>query len=119
MLTVDLLDVQEHANVIVVLFGEHRILDEATVDRIWGELYGVANREDCHRLLLNFAGVVRLTTTMLTKLLTLRRKMESKGGKLKLCHVDPRIRELFVTTKLCRILDICGSEADALKAFAD
>ena len=111
------LAVWKHGDVIVIRFGDHRILDELTVNKISDELYGVADREDCHNLLLNFASVVGLSSLMLGKLLMLQKKMEAKGGKLKICEVGPAVEGVFEETKLNRIFDIRQSEQDALKTF--
>ena len=111
------LGVWRQGEVVVVRFGEHRILDERTVDIIGDELYAVAEQEDCRNLLLNFSSVDRLSTVMLGKLLMVNKKMEAKGGKLKLCSIGPEIRQVFDTTKLDRILDVHGSEAEGLRAF--
>jgi anti-anti-sigma factor len=112
------LGVSKHGDVLVVRFGEHRILDEAVVNRIGNEFYNVADRADCHKLLLNFASVVGLSSLMVGKLLMLQRKMESKGGKLKLCDLGPELKEVVSSTKLDQILDIWDDEQDAVKAFA-
>jgi anti-sigma B factor antagonist len=112
------LGVSKKGDVLVVRFGEHRILDEAVVNRIGNELYDVADRADCHHLLLNFASVAGLSTLMVGKLLMLQRKMESKGGKLKLCDLGPELQEIVTSTKLDQILDTWDSEQDALGAFA-
>jgi anti-sigma B factor antagonist len=111
------LGVWKHGDVIVVRFGEHRMLDELTVSKISDELYAVADRADCHNLLLNFSSVAGLSSVMLGKLLMLQKKMESKGGKLKICEVGSAIQEVFAETKLHQIFDIRDAELDALRAF--
>ena len=111
------LGVWRQGDVVVVRFGEHRILDERAIDILGDELYAVAEQEGCRNLLLNFSSVDRLSTVMLGKLLMVNKKMEAKGGKLRLCAIGPEIREVFNTTKLDRILDIRENEAEALKAF--
>jgi anti-sigma B factor antagonist len=112
------LGVRRQGEVVVIRFGEHRILDEAAVEKIGNELHGVADRANCHNLLLNFASVVSLTSLMLGNLLLLKKNIEAKGGKLRLCQVAPEIREIFAATKLGQIFDIQESEQDALRAFA-
>jgi anti-anti-sigma factor len=112
------LGVWKHGDVLSVRFGEHRILDEATVRMLGDELYAVADRPDCHNLLLNFASVVALSSLMVGKLLMLQRKMESKGGKLKLCELGPELQDLVSGTKLDQIFDIWEGEQDALRAFS-
>lgn len=111
------LGVWRQGDVTTVRFGEHRILDERAIDKLGDELYAVAEQEDCRNLLLNFSSVERLSTVMLGKLLMVNQKMESKGGKLRLCELGPEVREVFNTTKLDHILELRGSEADALQSF--
>jgi stage II sporulation protein AA (anti-sigma F factor antagonist) len=107
----------KHGEVIVVRFGERRILDELAVKRISDELNGVADRADCHNLVLNFASVVAVSSLMLGKLLMLQQKMASKGGRLTLCEIEPEVQEVFAATKLSQTIDIRESEDDAIRAF--
>lgn len=112
------LAVWKEKDVTVVRFGEHRILDELTVNRLSEELYQVADRPDCRKLLLNFASVDHLTTLMLGKLVMLRRKMEAKGGRFAVCDLEPRVREEMLTTHLDKILTVYESEGEAIRAMA-
>jgi anti-sigma B factor antagonist len=112
------LGVWKEGDVVIVRFGEHRNLDERAIDKIGDELYALADHPDCLKLLLNFASVIGLSSLMLGKLLMLGNKMQRKGGQLKLCEVGPEVQDVFDSTKLSRILDICQSEADGLAAFA-
>lgn len=112
------LGVWKHGNAIVVRFGDHRILDELTVKKIAEEMYELADRPDCHHLVLDFSSVLGLSSLMLGKLLMLRKKMASKGGKLVLCDISPEVEDVLAGTKIKDILEIHDSEADALKALA-
>ncbi len=103
---------------IVVRFGEHRILDDLTVKKFGEELFHVADRPDCQNLLLNFIGVVGLSSAMLGIMLMLRKKMGQKPGKLKLCQVGPEIMDIFHSTKLGQLFEILDNEQQAMKAFA-
>ena len=100
------LEVGRNGDVIVVRLGKHWVLDELTVNKISDELLGVADRPDCHRLLLDFSGVAQLSSAMLAKLVKLHRKMESKGEKLRLCGLNSQLRSVFATTRLDRLFDI-------------
>ena len=100
------LEVGTNGNVIVVRLGKHWVLDELTVNKISDELLGVADRPDCHHLLLDFAGVTKLSNAMLARLLKLRRKMEPKGEKVRLCGLNSQLRSVFATTRLDRLFDI-------------
>ena len=110
------LDVGKNGDLIVVCLGKHQILDELTVSKITDELLGVADRPDCHRLLLDFSGVAQLSSAMLAQLVRLHRKMEPKGEKLRLCGISSQLRSAFATTRLDRLFDITDKEAGALKA---
>jgi len=112
------LGLRKHGNVIVIRFGEHRILDELTVKKFGDELFQVAERPDCHNILLNFYGVVGLSSSMLGIMLMLRKKISQKPGKIKLCQVGPEIMDVFHATKLGQLFEILGSEQQGLKAFA-
>ena len=112
------LEVGKNGDLIVVRLGKHPVLDELTVNKINDELLGVADRPDCHRLLLDFSGVAQLSSAMLAKLLILRRKMSPKGYSLRLCGVNRQLRSVFAITRLDRLFDIGDTETDTLKAVA-
>jgi anti-anti-sigma factor len=104
--------VGEQGDVIVVRLGEDSVCDDLAVNGIIDRLYRVAERADCRRLVVNFAGVTRISSVMLGKLLVLRKKMEAEQRKLTLCQVEPQVQEVFAKTRLDQILDIRDSEAD-------
>ena len=109
------LEVGKNGDLIVVRLGKHRVLDELTVNEISDELLGVADRPDCHRLLLDFSGVACISSAMLAQLVRLHRKMEPKGEKLRLCGITSHLRSVFATTRLDRLFDITDKEAGAPK----
>jgi anti-sigma B factor antagonist len=110
------LEVGKNGDLIVVRLGKHPVLDELTANKINDELLRVADRPDCHRLLLDFSGVACLSSAMLAKLVMLHRKMEPKGEKLGLCGITSHLRSVFATTRLDRLFDITDNKADAAKA---
>ena len=107
------LEVGRNGNVIMVRLGKHRVLDELTADKISDEVLGVADRPDCHRLLLDFSGVAQLSSAMLARLVKLHKKMEFKGEKLRLRGLNSHLRSVFATTRLDRLFDITNTEAGA------
>ena len=110
------LEVGKNGDLIVVRLGKHPVLDELTVNKINDELLGVADRPDCHRLLLDFSGVAYLSSAMLAQLVRLHRKMVAKGEKLRLCGINSHLRSVFATTWLDRLFDMTDNKADAVKA---
>ena len=111
------LNAREDGPVTVVRFGQHVILDDWAIRDVGNGLYSVAARIGCQHLLLDFSCVVFLGSTMLGKLVTLNKKMHSKGGKLTLFGLGPEVREVFSVTKLDQILDILDGEPEALESI--
>jgi anti-anti-sigma factor len=112
------LNVEANGDVIVVRLGKHHILDQLTVNKICDELLGVADRPDCHRLLLDLSGVTHLSNAMLATLLKLRRQIEDHGANLKLCGLHSQLRSAFTITRLDRLFEITDAEGDAIKPVA-
>jgi anti-sigma B factor antagonist len=110
--------VRKQGDVFVIRFGEHRILDELIIKKFADELFQVAERPDCHNVLLNFVGVVGLSSGMLGIMLMLHKKMGLKAGTVKLCQVGPEIMDVFHATKLGQLFEILTSEYEGLEAFA-
>ena len=96
------LDVRCIGDMTVVGFRNKWILDEPTIQ----ELFDLAERLGRANVLLNFGGVLYVSSAVLGKLVKLYQKIMTVGGRLSLCNVDPRIYEVFELTKLDRILKI-------------
>jgi anti-sigma B factor antagonist len=118
MPTCDVLTVWKSEDVHVVRFDGRQVLDIVTADGIGDELYDLIDQPDCQNLLLNFSGIVGLSSVMLGKLLVVRMKRQCKRGQVKVCTIGPEVYEVFSETKLGQIIDIRESEAEALEAFS-
>ena len=68
-------------------------------------------------VLLNFDGVEFLSSAALGKLITFDRKVKAAKGRMKMSNIRPEILEVFQVTKLNRVFDIRGEEAEAISAF--
>ena len=107
------LQVSNNLDVVVV-----RFVDSKLNDFISNELGQELRRHRsacCRKLLLNFSGVTHVSSSVLSKLLLLNRKMNHKGGKLRACEIAPDVRSMFVWTKL----EAKDTEANVLKNFAE
>jgi anti-sigma B factor antagonist len=111
------LEVCEVGDVTVVRFRDQKILDDLNIQELGQELFRLVEMENRQKLLLDFATVDFLSSAALGKLITLDKKVKANGGVLKLCHIRPEIYEVFEITRLNRLFDIKGDEADALAAF--
>ena len=108
--------VAKSGDAVVVNFLDHKIHATIAIADLGDELYEVAARPDCRKLVLNFADVEFLSSAMFGKVLGLKKRMAAKDGCLRLCEINPNVRLMFKLTGLDRILDIRESEAEALAA---
>jgi len=112
------IDVTKVGDVSVVKFQDRKILDEASILELGAELFALVEHDNRKSILLNFAGVEFLSSAALGKLITFDRKVKSHKGRLKFCEIRPEILEVFQITKLNKVFDIRGEEAEAVAAFA-
>jgi anti-sigma B factor antagonist len=109
------LRVKRHADVLVVHFLDKSIHADLAIAGLWNELYAIAGRPDCLKLVLNFSNLEFLCSAMLGKLLSAKKMMAEKSGVLRLCEICPNIRMVFGLTHLDQILDIRDTEAEAVE----
>jgi anti-anti-sigma factor len=103
--------------VTVARFVDSRIVDEAILREIDDEMYDLATNRDFCPLVLNFANVEFLSSSLLNSLIRLNGAIERSLGKLILCNLRPNIRKVFDITRLASRFDIRNSEAEAVAAF--
>ena len=111
------IDISEVGEVSVVRFTDAQILDEVDIQELGEELFALVERDNRSSLLLNFTNVEFLSSAALGKLISLDKKVKAAGGKLKLSNIRPEIYEVFNITRLNKLFDIRGDEAEALAAF--
>jgi anti-anti-sigma factor len=113
------LTVEEKAGVTVVHFRDHQNLSDRFLDMVGEELYRVADADQCDRLLLSFSGVGFLSSAAIGTLIMVRKRMNVRGGEVKLCDLIPEIQSVFILANLNNFFDICPDENRALTAFAE
>jgi anti-sigma B factor antagonist len=106
--------VERHRDALVVHFLDRRMNADIAIASLGRELYAVADRPDCLKLVLNFSDVEFLSSAMLGKLIALKKKLTEKNGFFRLCEMSENIRLMFRLTCLDQILDIRETEADAI-----
>ena len=105
-------------SVTVVRFTESHILNEMYIQRCGRELLCLVDVERTHQVLLSFEGVKFLSSIILSKLLTLNKKIKAQQGQLVLCDMDPEVEDLFSLTNLSRLFDIRDTQTEALATFS-
>ena len=74
------LEVSEAGDVTIVHFVDRKILDEANIQEMGQELFDLVERQQCKKLLLNFANVEFLSSAALGKLITLNKKRKANNA---------------------------------------
>ena len=109
--------VENNGEVTHVGFLDRNILEEASIQQIGDEVGGLIDASSNPKLLLNFQNVEHLSSAALGTLITINNKVKAKGGQLRLSHIDPQIREVFVITKLNKLFHIHDNNDAALASF--
>ncbi|MFN3192964.1 MAG: STAS domain-containing protein [Aureliella sp.] len=104
-------------DVATVRFNDSRIVDNANIEELGGELVSIVKEDKIKHILLIFEGVDFLSSAALNKFIHLDKAVKQAGGNLRLCSLKQEIKEIFVMTRLDRVFDIRNSESDGLKSF--
>jgi anti-sigma B factor antagonist len=107
----------EASGVTVVEFLDHKILDAGIIQELADEMYALVDKDGVKSLLLDFKNVEFLSSAALNKLIMLDKKVKEHQGRLKLCNLEPGIREVFVITRLNQLFQIKGTVQEALRDF--
>ena len=101
----------------IVEFSDRKILDELCIMEIQEELSRLVDQSPGLKLVLSFKNVEHLSSAALGMLITLRKKVEEGGGKLRLSDINPQIFEVFKITRLNKVFDIFPSIDRARESF--
>ena len=111
------IDIEEIGAVTVARFLEKKILDEANIELIGQELFGLVDQDGRKQIVLDFSLVEYLSSAALGKLITMHKKVVTAGGKLALCNIQKDILDVFKITQLHKVLTLCDDLDDALSKF--
>ena len=109
--------VEDVGDVAVVQFVDKKILDEQNIQMIGDDLFRLVDELGRRKLLLNFTNVDFMSSAALGKLIRLHQRLTQVGGKLVLSGISKDIMQVFVLTKLDKILEIKPDEPSGLQAF--
>jgi anti-sigma B factor antagonist len=94
--------------------GSEFLLEERVVGGLVDRLEDLVTGEGHTRLVLNFRGVRYVSSSMLDKLVRFQKEVARRGGCLRICGLDPLLRDLLRACHLDPVFDICADEAEAL-----
>jgi anti-sigma B factor antagonist len=109
--------VSQHAGIFVCEFTTSKILDESNIKEIGDTLNSLIDRNDYHRLLLDFSNVEHLSSAALGMLINANNRLRQRNGQLRLTRIRPQIMEVFTITKLNKLFKIVPGKDEALASF--
>ena len=101
--------------VTVANFRNSSILDGVAVDAIGKELYPLVDEQACRKIILDVGAVQFLSSSMIGALILLHKKSQAIKGRVVICGLRPKLKEIFKVMKLDKILDFADTENDALQ----
>jgi len=111
------LTLRQQGGAMVANFHQITTLDQTVGDAIGDQLVELVESHGCRRLVLDFTGVRYIASSVLGRLIGLKKRMEALDGELKLCSLDPEIHRMFNAMGLAGVFDIYSDETKALSAF--
>jgi anti-sigma B factor antagonist len=111
------MEVEQVGGVTVVKVLHRRVLTEAAVATLGGQLRSLVEDSGHRHLVLNFGQVERLSSALLGQLVALSRALRRVGGRLALCEVRPEFYPGFRVLALHKDLPLYRSEGEALQDF--
>ena len=101
----------------IIRFKDRMVFDDKTVREV-GEQISAALPNDGKplRVILDFSGVELISSSLLGKLILLLRRIDSTGGRLRLCELSPTVQSVFRTSNLDRLFAIDRDQTASLAA---
>jgi len=100
----------------VTVVGVEGNLDTNTAPDAQQHLDGLQD-DGVLKILVNFADVDYVSSAGLRVLLATARRLGGSGGTLRICGLNETVSEVFEISGLSMILNVFGSEAEALEGF--
>lgn len=109
------IEVGEAERVQVISFRERLLFDDKTVREVSDQVNAALSNEGKPiRLVLDFAGVDLISSSLLGKLILLLRRVDGGGGRLILCELSPTVQSVFKTSNLDKLFRIVRDRPAAL-----
>jgi anti-sigma B factor antagonist len=67
---------------------------------------------------INLQHVSAIDSSGIADLASSHMTVESRGGRLKICNLSKKLKDIFVITRLNTVFDTYDTEADAIASFA-
>ncbi len=103
---------------VLVTFTDRKILEEKDIRSLQESIMSVVDQTDDVRLVLDFTNVEFLSSAVLGLLIRISKHILDRKGQLRLCHISPKIYEVFKITQLTKVFEIHPNANAALESLA-
>ena len=79
-----------------------QLMETRALEETYGELLEIVDAETRKQVVLDLYAVRSISAGGLGRLITLKKKMHARGGKLTLRNVGDQVYQVFVVTRLAR-----------------
>lgn len=108
-------DVREMDGVTILSLSDAKILDAAKINELNEDLLRVVNEDGKTHIAVEFEKVDFLSSAALNGLLNFDKALKANRGQLAFYGMIPKIREVFVITRLNQLFRLCNSQAEAIE----
>jgi anti-anti-sigma factor len=102
------------AGVVVIDMMADRTPELEDVDRLCQAL---VDREGTHRVVLNMSALGFPTSTLISRVLSVKQRIDRRDGTLVLCGLRAIFRDVFAYTRLDTLFDIFEGETTAIEVL--
>lgn len=103
-------------NGVLVVYLEGR-LDVSIANQVEENLSELIDNGGYTKVLLNMKDVDYMSSSGFRACISTLRKLNSKGGALKICNIKPAVKRIFDVIELTSLFDIYETENEALASF--
>jgi anti-anti-sigma factor len=104
-------------DIAIVTILESRILDENNINEIGKALMELVTKQYMVKMIIDMGEVKYLSSAVLRQFIALYKAIKNEKGDLKMCRVNPEVREVFKITQLDKMIEIKDDLESAVNAF--
>lgn len=104
-------------DVSVVKFKDKKVMDPTRIEILGKELLSLVDDDDSENVVINFENVSFFSSSAISKLILLEKRMRARGGQIRLSNLRPEVRDLFSYTNLDSVFDIKDGQSEAIDSL--
>lgn len=109
--------IQTIRDVTVATIDDASIVDAPRLEAMAAGLYTLVDDRACKKLIIDFTKVKAMSSSAMSILIELRKRIQAIKGGLVLCGLRPELQQLFKITGMNKLFGIYTTEQDALDSF--